>query len=359
MTEQTGKNASSSRRGKKAAPQKKGGKAARAAKATKARKAKAEVSSNPSVAGAAQNSHQTETDVTPDNTGSDGDGANGIGADGRGRQSDSDDVADPDVLAIRFLELWRAQVAATAGGSDAASAIGRLYAGLGADTSRLADGFEAWGRLIGQLATGQPPVQNPFSAGAANAAGGMKGTGPNTAQGGGMAPPGGSSGANIWQAAPPDMAGLTALFDPVTAMRNFTAPFNPGMARAPGSTPGAKPQNETLHPPTGPDGGRAPDDATQYNTTGKTETATSQTVGKTANVTQDGEENGQGQPKPATGQSASGRATATGDASGSRDDELAELARRLAALSETINALEAGLDDGSREPASGDGPPQQ
>ena len=353
MTEQTGKKASSSRRGKNAAPEKKGGKVAGAAKATKARKAIAEVSSNPSVAGAGQSSHQTETDVTPDNAGSDGDGANGIGADGRGRRSDSDDVADPDVLAIRFLELWRAQVAATAGGSDAASAIGRLYAGLGADTSRLAEGFEAWGRLIGQLATGQPPVQNPFSAG------GMKGTGPNTAQGGGMAPPGGSSGANIWQAAPPDMAGLTALFDPVTAMRNFTAPFNPGMSGAAGSTPGAKPQNETLHPPAGPDGGRAPDDATQHNTTGKTETATSQTVGKTANVTQDGEENGQGQSKPAAGQSASGRAKATGDASGSRDDELAELARRLAALSETINALEAGLDDGSREPASGDGPPQQ
>lgn len=62
-----------------------------------------------------------------------------------------------DHLARQFMDLWREQVAATADGADAASAIGRLYASLGADTSRIGEGFEAWGKLIGQLATGQKP----------------------------------------------------------------------------------------------------------------------------------------------------------------------------------------------------------
>ncbi|WP_278360428.1 hypothetical protein, partial [Thalassospira xiamenensis] len=50
-----------------------------------------------------------------------------------------------DHLARQFMDLWREQVAATADGADAASAIGRLYASLGADTSRIGEGFEAWG----------------------------------------------------------------------------------------------------------------------------------------------------------------------------------------------------------------------
>ena len=73
--------------------------------------------------------------------------------------------ADPDDhldnLARQFMDLWREQVAATADGADAASAIGRLYASLGADTSRIGEGFEAWGKLIGQLATGQKPGAFP------------------------------------------------------------------------------------------------------------------------------------------------------------------------------------------------------
>ena len=47
------------------------------------------------------------------------------------------------------------------------------------------------------------------------------------------------------------------------------------------------------------------------------------------------------------------RAKAAGDASGGRDDELVELARRIADLQETISALEAGT------PGSGDEAPER
>ena len=93
-------------------------------------------------------------------------------------QSDQSDQSDHDTssldddekleqLATRFLALWREQVAATADGAQAASAIGRLYASLGADTTRMGEGFEAWGNLIGQMAMGQQ-----LGAGAGNAGAG-------------------------------------------------------------------------------------------------------------------------------------------------------------------------------------------
>ena len=52
---------------------------------------------------------------------------------------DGDDHLDQ--LAQRFLDLWRQQVATTVDGTQAASAIGRLYASLGADTSRMGEGL--------------------------------------------------------------------------------------------------------------------------------------------------------------------------------------------------------------------------
>ncbi|WP_085582796.1 hypothetical protein [Thalassospira mesophila] len=237
-------------------------------------------------------------------------------------------IPDPDELAIRFLELWRAQVAATASGGDAASAIGRLYAGLGADTSRLAEGFEAWGRLIGQLATGQSPAQNPFV-------------------------PGGS-----------DMgaaAGMNAMFEPITAMMNFKPPFTTGKDagrdtdKSAGST--NKPRDATAVTP--PADGAPTGPKTAVPSDQNTKTATSGGGAKTAPLANDGEENGRERPKKAASERTPGGPKAAGDASRRRDDELAELARRLAALSETIDALEAGADDSGGKPASGDVPPQQ
>ncbi|WP_133125896.1 hypothetical protein [Thalassospira marina] len=317
---------------------------------------------------------------------------------GTGAAKDTDaphDPADPDVLADRFLELWRAQVAATAGGSDAASAIGRLYAGLGADTSRLAEGFEAWGRLIGQMATGQAPVQNPFApppgmgamgaggaghAGAANASGGASATNPFAAGMAGM--------------------GMPGTFDPMAMMQKFAAPFvkpaaktdtaqpttgsanNTGAQGDDASPPGdehgqAQTQTQTEgsgtsadapagegdgtipETPDGQDNGQivgSPDDKRAEVLAGSG--AENKSSRKASGGEEDGDENGREQREKGENTDPSRGAKAAGDASGRRDDELVELARRIAALSETIDALETGIDDGSGKPASGDEPAQ-
>jgi uncharacterized small protein (DUF1192 family) len=50
-------------------------------------------------------------------------------------------------------------------------------------------------------------------------------------------------------------------------------------------------------------------------------------------------------------------AKAAGDASGRRDDEVAELSRRIAAIQKTIAALEAGTSDRGDGTSDGDGKP--
>ncbi len=304
------------------------------------------------------------------------------------------DQADPDDLAERFLELWRAQAAATASGSDAASAIGRLYAGLGADTSRLAEGFEAWGRLIGQLATGQAPMQNPFAPGAGTAAGEANKDG--SANRGATTP----FGPNL------SAMGMPPAFDPTAMMQKFAAPFlkpapgarptkaNDAAAKSAAGTTDGNPAEATdsdtaarhgTKPDQSAQGSAAPAGSSgpsgQSGTVGKADQADK--AGKAAadaaakrdmdkNVARNGaadddngakastgDENGRERQEPGQNTDPSRGAPAPGNASGRRDDELAELARRIAALSETINALEAGLDDGSGKPASGDEPAQQ
>ncbi|MFH1806953.1 MAG: hypothetical protein ABID63_18890 [Pseudomonadota bacterium] len=184
------------------------------------------------------------------------------------KDSDGPDIRDPDAdldaLAQRFLDLWRAQVAATVEGNDAANAIGRLYAGLGADTSRIGEGFEAWGRLIGQLATGQKP-------------------------GGDM------------------MAGFASM-------------------------PGFPPESAGFSP---------------FNASASTATADPSSAA-------DNRGNAANEPAGSQKDHQTGGATAPADASGGRDDELAELARRIASLSETISALEAGTGSTGAKPADGD-----
>ena len=305
--------------------------------------------------------------------------------------TDPTDHADPDDLAERFLELWRAQAAATASGSDAASAIGRLYAGLGADTSRLAEGFEAWGRLIGQLATGQAPMQNPFAPGAGTTAGEANKDG--SANRGATTP----FGPNL------SAMGMPPAFDPTAMMQKFAAPF---LKPAPGARP-SKANDAAAKSAAGTTDGN-PAEATDSDTAARRGTKPDQSAqgsaapagssgpsgssgqadqadkaGKAAadaavkrdmdeNVARNGaadddnrakastgDENGRERQEPGQNTDPSRRAPAPGNAPGRRDDELAELARRIAALSETINALEAGLDDGSGKPAPGDEPAQQ
>lgn len=280
------------------------------------------------------------------------------GAQGDDGKNAQDGLADPDALAERFLDLWRAQAAATAGGSDAASAIGRLYAGLGADTSRLAEGFEAWGRLIGQLATGQAPVQNPFAPDAGTA----------DAEHKGPASPGATTpfGANFTKMAMPPA------FDPTAMMHKFAAPFlkpaphprpGPGKADAPAESPPVTPGEEKGEPAMASDlakTGGLGDTKTDTNLNLDTDAARNRaTYDHNGAQASTGDKNGRERQKPDQNTDPSRRATTPGDAPGGRDDELAELARRIAALSETIDALEAGIDDGSGEPAPGDDPAQQ
>ncbi|AUG51431.1 hypothetical protein [Thalassospira marina] len=309
--------------------------------------------------------------------------------------------ADPDVLADRFLELWRAQVAATAGGSDAASAIGRLYAGLGADTSRLAEGFEAWGRLIGQMATGQAPVQNPFAPPPGLGAMGAGGAGHAGAANSSVGDSGGASATNPFAAGLAGM-GMPGAFDPMAMMQKFAAPFvkpaaktdtaqpttgsanNTGAQGDDASPPGdghgqaqAQAQTQTersgnsadapagegdgIRPetPDGQDNGQivgSPDDKRAGALAGSG--AENKSSRKASGGEEDGDENGREQRELGENTDPSRGAKAAGDASGRRDDELVELARRIAALSETIDALETGIDDGSGKPVSGDEPAQ-
>jgi hypothetical protein len=231
-------------------------------------------------------------------------------------------------LARQFLELWREQVAATADGAHAASAIGRLYASLGADTTRMGEGFEAWGKLIGQMAMGQHPasgigypIGNPM--------------------GDAMA------GANPLQAMMDQMA-KAARELPTSPFAGM--PFAPDMSAMAGMTgmkppsAAAKSRNEkpagSAEDPSNKDGAETPA-ADEANKTSKTKRAA-----KNAAKGQ-GKNDQSAKPKTAstkTRKSETGGAKAASDASGSRDDELAQLARRIADLSETIAALEAGTE---------------
>ncbi len=269
-------------------------------------------------------------------------------------------------LATRFLALWREQVAATADGADAASAIGRLYASLGADTTRMGEGFEAWGKLIGQMAMGQqadPKSAHPF-AGAMGAAA----SNPLMAMMDQMAkaardlPSQPFGGAMPFPPGMAEMAGMSGM--------SGTTGMKPGAATAPGSNDKA-----TDHKTDTADKA----DAGTGGTGGATENASPAAAAAPAGVTADDRPSpaksrkkttaaknaakGQGKndqsdaTKTASAKKAkseTGRATAASDAHGSRDDELAQLARRIADLSETIAALEAGTEGTGGKPPSRD-----
>ena len=248
--------------------------------------------------------------------------------------SDADDER-LDQLARQFLELWRQQVAATADGAHAASAIGRLYASLGADTTRMGEGFEAWGKLIGQMAMGQHPaagIGNPM--GDAMAA------------------------ANPLQAMMDQMA-KAARELPASPFAGMPfAPDMSAMAGMAGMTP--KPDTSKAKPDAADAAGNA-DEQTSDKDSAPTSAAdeankTSKTKRAAKNAAKGQGKNDQSaKTKAASAKTrnpeAGGTKTAS-DAHGSRDDELAQLARRIADLSETIAALEAGTE-GSGGKSSG------
>ena len=245
-----------------------------------------------------------------------------------------------DHLAQQFMDLWREQVAATADGADAASAIGRLYASLGADTSRIGEGFEAWGKLIGQLATGQKPGAFPGAV-----PGGFPGM---TA---GLMP---ETIPEMMKGTPMDPAvnPMAAMFNQMSKMAIPGFPpgghFPPNMATMAGMT-GATSADETSHPDAdAKDADTANAAAGKTHKTGQSK-KTGQGKNERAKPTAD---------KPAEKVKQSSRRTkAAGDASGGRDDELVELARRIADLQETISALEAGTAGAGEEAPERDGKP--
>ena len=254
---------------------------------------------------------------------------------------DGDDHLDQ--LAQRFLDLWRQQVATTVDGTQAASAIGRLYASLGADTSRMGEGFEAWGNLIGQMAMGQQ-LGGAMPGMSANPIAGLPVDNPLQAMMDQMA--------KAARDLPvPPFAGGSFPGVPFPGM-----PFPPNMTGMSGSgSPGT----------TGP---KTPEEDTTDNTT-KTSSGTdsqddvTSDAIPTAKAGRTTPAKGQGKnDQPATtketatqtGKSKTGRAKAASDAHGSRDDELAQLARRITDLSETIAALEGRPSGTGKDPSERD-----
>ena len=262
-------------------------------------------------------------------------------------------------LATRFLALWREQVAATADGADAASAIGRLYASLGADTTRMGEGFEAWGKLIGQMAMGQqadPKSAHPFAgamgAGASNPLMAMMDQMAKAARDLPSQPFGGA------MPFPPGMAEMAGM--------------KPGAATAPGSDDKAADHKTdtadkadagtggvagttgaigNASPAAAPPAGATPDDRpSPAKSRKKTTAAKNAAKGQGKNDQSDATKTASAKKA----KSETGRATAASDAHGSRDDELAQLARRIADLSETIAALEAGTEGTGGKPPSRD-----
>ncbi|MBE70555.1 MAG: hypothetical protein CMO07_16870 [Thalassospira sp.] len=249
--------------------------------------------------------------------------------------SDADDER-LDQLARQFLELWRQQVAATADGAHAASAIGRLYASLGADTTRMGEGFEAWGKLIGQMAMGQHPAAGP-------------GNPINNPMGDAMAA------ANPLQAMMDQMAKAARELpaSPFAGMP-FASDMS-AMAGMAGMTP--KPDTAKAEPDAaGNADGQTSDKDSAQTSAADEANKTSKTKRAAKNAAKGQGKNDQSaKTKTAsakTRKSEAGRAKTASDASGSRDDELAQLARRIADLSETIAALEAGTE-GSGGKSSG------
>lgn len=252
-----------------------------------------------------------------------------------GGQNTGSSSSDPDddrleQLARQFLELWREQVAATADGSQAASAIGRLYASLGADTSRMGEGFEAWGKLIGQMAMGQNPAAGP----------GNPITNP---MGDGMAV------ANPLQAMMDQMA-KAARELPASPFAGMPfAPDMSAMAGMAGMTPKSKKSEPKAEPAAAGAATGGPSDKNGAEKSAANEPEkTSKTKRAAKNAAKGQGKNDQSAKTKAAsakkGKPETGGATAASDASGRRDDELAQLARRIADLSETIAALEAGTE---------------
>ncbi|BDW90324.1 hypothetical protein [Thalassospira tepidiphila] len=252
--------------------------------------------------------------------------------------SDADDER-LDQLARQFLELWRQQVAATADGAHAASAIGRLYASLGADTTRMGEGFEAWGKLIGQMAMGQHPasgIGNPMGDA-------MAAANPLQAMMDQMAKAARELPASPFAGMPfaPDMSAMAGMAG--MTPKPDTAKAEPDAADTADSAAGNADEQ------TSDKDSAQPSAADEANKTSKTKRAA-----KNAAKGQ-GKNDQSAKTKTAsakTRKSEAGGAETASDASGSRDDELAQLARRIADLSETIAALEAGTE-GSGGKSSG------
>ncbi|MEQ8286542.1 hypothetical protein [Thalassospira sp.] len=262
--------------------------------------------------------------------------------------SSLDDDEKLEQLATRFLALWREQVAATADGAQAASAIGRLYASLGADTTRMGEGFEAWGNLIGQMAMGQQlgaggaNIGNPLAGAipAANPVLAMMEQMTKAAQNLPTAPFAGPvPGAMPF---PPNMAAMAGMMG-----------MGMGDAAAKAATSTAKSDSEQNAPA---DATAKPAGATAKpaKTTARKKTAAKQAAQEAAKGQGKNDQSRETKDAPTQkGKPKAGRATAAADAHGSRDDELAQLARRIADLSETIAALEGGTEGSGGKPPEG------
>jgi len=296
-----------------------------------------DASTKASTTASAGTSKQTSTATRKERSGTNTDAA-------PDQKLDGDDHLDQ--LAQRFLDLWRQQVATTVDGTQAASAIGRLYASLGADTSRMGEGFEAWGNLIGQMAMGQQPG-GPLPGMSANPMAGLPVDNPLQAMMDQMA----KAARDLPM---PPFAGGPFPGVPFPGM-----PFPPNMtgmsgSRSPG-TPGATvpktPEKNTTDNTTKTSSGTdSQDDVTS-------DAAPTAKAGRTTPAKGQGKND---QPATAketatqTGKSKTGRAKAASDAHGRRDDELAQLARRITDLSETIAALEGRPSGTGKDPSERD-----
>ncbi|MEQ8391172.1 MAG: hypothetical protein RIB30_09265 [Thalassospira sp.] len=268
--------------------------------------------------------------------------------------SSLDDDEKLEQLATRFLALWREQVAATADGAQAASAIGRLYASLGADTTRMGEGFEAWGNLIGQMAMGQQlgaggaNIGNPLAGGipAANPVLAMMEQMTKAAQNLPTAPF-----ANPVPGAmpfPPNMAAMAGMMGMGDAAAKGSATGSATGQEAAADAPASEPASSDTMAKT------AGAKAKPAKTTARKKTAAKQAAQEAAKGQGKNDQSTETKDAPTQkGKPKAGRATTAADAHGSRDDELAQLARRIADLSETIAALEGGTEGSGGEPPEG------
>lgn len=201
----------------------------------------------------------------------------------KGDHREEDDRIDE--LARQYLALWRDQFVAVAQGRMAKTSLEGLYSLVGADSAKLAEGFEAWMKYVSAFASGQgfPASQGDWF---------QEKNRPQKAAETDM------SGGKVHNTKMPD-----AMSD--DKIRHVNNPVLPEMS-------------QDRQEPDGDD-------------------RDAETVGRQKNKCE------------------KGRASASSSSSRNRDDQLADLARRIADLSTTIDALGARSEGEGRQSDAGDG----